>query len=109
MRLTFLFQHVDDLDVAVAFHRDVLGWGETWREGSDTVAFAIPGGDVEVMLSTDPGADGPMYLVDDVDEWLAAHPEVEVVNPKSPIPGGSVVEVATATGSAFYVFEMLGA
>jgi catechol 2,3-dioxygenase-like lactoylglutathione lyase family enzyme len=108
VKLTFLFQHVDDLDAAVAFHRDGLGWEETWREAGDTVAFAIPGGDVEVMLSTDPGADGPMYLVDDVDAWLVEHPEVAVTRPRSPIPGGSVVEVASPTGSAFHVFDLSG-
>ena len=32
MKLTFLYHPVIDLDQAVTFYRDVLGWDEAWRE-----------------------------------------------------------------------------
>jgi hypothetical protein len=47
MKLTFIYQPIEDLREAVAFHRDQLGFDEAWREGDDTVEkFEIPGGSV---------------------------------------------------------------
>ncbi|UFU03743.1 hypothetical protein LQF12_03800 [Ruania suaedae] len=105
MKLTFLFQPVTDLALAVD-HYTLLGWDEAWREGEHTVAFQMPGADVQLMLDGAPdwGGPGPMYLVDDLTAWLEAHPDV-AAGPLSQIPGGHVAEI-TAPGHSYYVFSM---
>jgi len=84
MKLTYLYQPVDDLPAAVAFYRDVLGLDEAWREGESTAAFRLPGTEVELMLDVPPG-DGPewtaggFYAVDSVNAFMAKHPGIKWV------------------------------
>lgn len=105
MELTFLYVPVTELAAAEAFYRDVLGLEEAWREGDGTVAFALPGSAVQVMVSTDPDPTGPMYLVDDVAAWQAEHSTVPVRVAQRQIPGGSVLGLADPAGNVFYVFD----
>lgn len=104
MQLAFLYQPVPELEPALAFYRDELGLDEAWREGDDTVAFALPGGEVQFMVSTIQDPAGPMFLVDSVADWIAAHPEVTVVK-RFDIPGGSVASLTAVGGNAFYVLD----
>ena len=108
MKLAFVYAPVADLDQGAAFYRDTLGWSEAWRDGDDTVAFAIPGGDVQVMVSTTPQQAGPMYLVDRVADFLAAHPDLPVVVPVFAIPDGVVAGVTDPAGNVLYVFDQAG-
>ena len=108
MQLQFLYVPVADLDSAVAFYRDELGWTEAWRESDDTVAFALPDSSVQVMVSTAPGSAGPMYEVDDLEAFLAAHPSVRRRGDTSEIPDGRVVELEGPGGNAFHVFDQVG-
>ena len=105
MKLTFLYQPVEDLSAAVAFHRDVLGFDEAWREADGTVAFWLPGRQVQLMLSGDRQPPGPMFLVDDLDGWVRDHPAAEVTVPRYPIPGGAVAGFAAPGAHTFYVFD----
>jgi catechol 2,3-dioxygenase-like lactoylglutathione lyase family enzyme len=105
MKLTFLYQPVTDLDSAVAFYRDTLDWDEAWREGTDTVAFWLPGRVAQVMLSYTDQPAGPMYLVDDLAAWIAEHPAIEVAIATYDIPGGAVAGFAAPGGNIFYVFD----
>ena len=105
MKLTFLYQPVDDLRTAVAFHRDELGLDEAWREGEDTVAFWLPGRPAQIMLSTTEQPSGPMYLVDNLDAWMLSHPDVPVLIDKYAIPGGAVAGFAAPGSNNFYVFD----
>jgi catechol 2,3-dioxygenase-like lactoylglutathione lyase family enzyme len=78
MKLTFLYHPVANLDEAVAFHRDVLGLDEAWREGTETVAFALPESEVQLMLDSsdaDEGGASGFFEVDDVDAFYAARRE----------------------------------
>ena len=88
MRLTFLYHPVTDLQGAVEFYRDGLGWEEAWRESDDTVAFWTPDRSAQVMLSYTDQPAGPMYLVDDLGAWIAEHGDLEVVIQRYEIPGG---------------------
>ncbi|GAA4356477.1 VOC family protein [Angustibacter luteus] len=108
MKLAFVYAPVTDLDQGAAFYRDTLGWAEAWRDGDDTVAFAIPDSDVQVMVSTTPQEAGPMYLVDDVAEFLAAHADLPVVVDPFAIPDGQVAGVADPAGNVLYVFDQAG-
>ncbi|GAA1704910.1 hypothetical protein GCM10009792_25990 [Microcella alkalica] len=101
MMLSYLFTPVTDLELAAAFYRDSLGWEEVWREGDTTIAFAAPTGEVQVMLDTTPWPAGPMYLVPDLEDWLAAHAELAASIPRTEIPGGAVIGFTDPTGNAF--------
>lgn len=105
MLLTFYFQPVADL-AAAAQHYLNLGWDEAWREGEHTIALQMPGVETQLMLDDEPGwgGAGPMYLVDDLLPWLAAHPELAAGEVQE-IPGGRVADI-TAPGHSYYVFSM---
>jgi catechol 2,3-dioxygenase-like lactoylglutathione lyase family enzyme len=105
VKLTFMYQPVEDLKGAVAFYRDRLGFDESWREGEDTVAFWLPDRSAQIMLSTTKQPAGPMYLVDNLDEWIGAHQDIITAVEKYEIPGGSVAGFAAPAGHMFYVFD----
>jgi hypothetical protein len=105
MKLTFIYQPVEDLGEAVAFQQDQLRFDEAWRDGEDTVAFWLPDRSAQLMLSTTRQPAGPMYLVDSVDAWIDEHPDVGRSVEKFEIPGGSVAGFAAPGGNTFYVFD----
>ena len=105
MKLTFLYQPVEEVEEAAAFHRDTLGFEEAWRDGGITVAFWLPGRPAQVMLSTTEQPAGPMYRVDSLDAWIRDHPDVPLTIETYPIPGGSVAGFEAPGGSTFYVFD----
>jgi catechol 2,3-dioxygenase-like lactoylglutathione lyase family enzyme len=106
MNLTFVYAPVADLNPALAFYRDTLGWSEAWREGTDTVAFHLPESSVQVMVAVDDGAAaGPMYLVPDVTRFLAERPDLHVVLYPREIPDGQVAGFADPGGNVIYVFD----
>jgi hypothetical protein len=107
MKLTFIYQPVTDLATAVAWHRDVLGLEEAWREEDDTVSFWLPDRSAQLMVSTDTNqqAAGPMYLVNDLDAWIDEHPTIEITVAKYEIPGGAVAGFESPGGNVFYVFD----
>ncbi len=105
MKLRFIYQPIEDLADAVAFHRDALGLDEAWREGPSTVAFWLPDRSAQLMLSTTKQPPGPMYLVDDLDAWMEHHGDVEVSIEKYEIPGGAVAGFTAPGGNAFYVYD----
>lgn len=105
MKLVFLVQPVPDLDAAESFYRDRLGLEEAWREGGDTISFRLPDGSAQIMVSQTDQPAGPMYLVDDLDSWVAEHPDLEVAIPKYAIPGGAVAGFVAPGGNTFYVFD----
>jgi predicted enzyme related to lactoylglutathione lyase len=108
MKLTFVYAPVRDLGQALAFHRDVLGWEEAWREGDTTVAFKLPDTDVEYMIdvNTNGGRPGPMFLVDSVSDFHAAHRDrLHFESEPAEIPGGYMLEFDDASGNAIYVLD----
>lgn len=109
MRLTFLYHPVTDLDAAVTFYRDVLGWDEAWREGTSTAAFAVPGSPVQVMLDAsgaDEGGPSGFYEVEDLDAFHADHRDsvswVELPQDTPPIRFASFTDPA---GILFRIFQ----
>jgi predicted enzyme related to lactoylglutathione lyase len=109
MKLTFIYAPVADLNAAIAHYRDVLGLDESWREGDHTVAFQLPDTDVQIMVSVDEGAAGPMYLVDDVAAFIEAHPKLEVAIPHTEIPDGHRAGFVDPAGNLMYVLDQTGA
>ena len=108
MKLEFLFVPTSDLNASLALYRDGLGFTEMWREGDATVALALPGTDVQLMLdANDPGAPlGPLFVVDSVEAFHAARPEtLAVIEEPSEIPGGFLATYKDPGGAAVYVMD----
>jgi hypothetical protein len=109
MKLTFLFQPVKDVKESAAFYRK-LGLEEAWREGETTVAFKLPGTEVELMLDTPPG-DGPewggggMYAIENVDAFMTEHPDLKWVGEVIDLPGGRSATFLDPSGNAVHLFD----
>ncbi len=107
MKLTFLHAPVPDLESALPFYRDTLRLDEAWREGTETVAYQLPDGKAQIMVSVSTDPAGPMYLVDSVDGFLAGHAGLEVFMPPRPIPDGVVAGFHDPAGNVLYVFDQV--
>ena len=108
MKLEFLFTPTSDLKGSLALYRDGLGFIEAWREGDATVALALPGTDVQLMLdSHDPSAPvGPLFVVDSVEAFHSGRPEtLAVIDGPSAIPGGFLVKYQDPGGATIYVMD----
>ncbi len=108
MKLEFLFTPTSDLKASLALYRDGLGFTETWREGDATVALAMPGTDVQLMLDAHaPDAPaGPLFVVDSVETFHKSRPEtLAVVEPPSEIPGGFLATYQDPGGATLYVMD----
>lgn len=110
MKLMFLYQPVTDLEACVAFYRDELGLDESWREGKTTAAFRLPGTEVELMLDTPP-ADGPewraggFFAVDDVEKFVAEHPNVRWLGEIIDVPGGRSAAFEDPAGNTIHLMD----
>ena len=108
MKLEFLFAPTSDLNASLALYRDGLGFSEMWREGDATVALAMPGTDVQLMLdSNDPNAPaGPLFVVDSVEAFHAARPQaLTVLDGPSESPGGFLATYSDPGGMTVYVMD----
>ncbi len=111
MKLTFVYAPVPDLDEALRFYRDTLGWTEAWREGDTTVAFELPDSEVQLMLdrTEDESPPGPIYEVDSVDAFLDSRPGLTVTVPTMAIPDGHLAGFVDPGGNTIYVLDQAGA
>lgn len=108
MKFQFLYAPTSDLEASVALYRDGLGCEEIWREGESTVALAMPGTDVQLMLdANDPDASvGPIFVVDDVHAFHAGRPTgLQVVDEPSEIPGGVIAVYEDPAGVTVHVMD----
>ncbi|NRQ30855.1 VOC family protein [Nonomuraea sp. NN258] len=108
MKLEFLFVPTSDLKASLALYRDGLGFTENWREGDTTVALALPGTDVQIMLDAhDPEAPvGPVFIVDSVEDFHAARPQaLAVLEAPTEIPGGFQATYQDPGGATIYVMD----
>ncbi|HEY8581659.1 MAG TPA: VOC family protein [Capillimicrobium sp.] len=108
MKLEFLFTPTSDLQASLALYRDGLGFTEVWREGEATVALALPGTEVQLMLDAhDPQAPvGPLFVVDSVEAFHAGRPEgLGVLDGPSEIPGGFLATYQDPGGAVLYVMD----
>lgn len=104
----FLYQPVDDLDAAVRFYEGVLDFELAWTDDDLSVGLWMPGRTGQVMLSRSGKPAGPMYLVDDVDGWLHAHRDIEVMVERGPAGSRSTVGFRDPSGNVFYIFDQPG-
>lgn len=109
MKLDMLYLPVPDLDQALAFYRDTLGWKEAWREGATTASLHMPGDEIDVMLDTDASGKerkGPIFLVDDVRAFHRENQD-KLTFWKVPeeIPGGWFAGFEDGFGNALYVLD----
>ncbi|HEU5469243.1 MAG TPA: VOC family protein [Actinophytocola sp.] len=109
MKLTFVYQPVKDLKESVDFYRK-LGFDEAWREGDSTVAFALPGTEVQLMLDLPTGAGpesapGAFFGVDSLDRFAADHPDLKWVGEIIDVPGGRGGTFLDPAGNAIHLFD----
>lgn len=110
MKLTFLYQPVKDLQESLAFYRDTLGFEESWREGESTVAFKLPGTEVELMLdvpldSRPEWGAGGFYAVDSIEAFRQSHPGLDWQGDEIEIPGGKGATFLDPAGHAVHLFD----
>jgi catechol 2,3-dioxygenase-like lactoylglutathione lyase family enzyme len=109
MQLLFSYLPAKDLPAALALYRDTLGLDELWREGDATVAFAVPGTDVALMVdgaAEDGWGPGPMFLVPSVvDFWAARGDALDVAIEPVEIPGGMISAFRDPGGNFVYVMD----
>ena len=108
MKLEFLLAPTSDLSASLALYRDGLGFTEIWREGDSTVALAMPGTEVQLMLdANDPDSPvGPVFVVDSVGAFHASRPEaLAVVEEPAEIPGGFLAAYRDPGGATLYVMD----
>ena len=108
MQLAFAYQPAADMPAALAFYRDTLGLSEAWREGTTTVAFELPGTDVQLMVDHAPsgGRPGPVFIVDSLVEYHRQHTDdLTWVELPSEIPGGYWAVAADPAGNPIYVMD----
>jgi catechol 2,3-dioxygenase-like lactoylglutathione lyase family enzyme len=112
MKLTFLYQPVTDIKESVAFYRDTLGLDEAWREGDSTVAFKLPGTEVELMLDV-PAVDelsaGGFFAVESIDRFAEEHRELTWVGDAIDMPGGKAWQFKDPAGNVIYLFDQSSA
>jgi predicted enzyme related to lactoylglutathione lyase len=108
MQLTFAYLPVRDLGAALPFYRDMLGWEEAWREGTTTVAFQLPGTEVQVMLDEvdDDRRPGPAFLVDSVKDFHENYRDrLRFTGEPEEIPGGYWSSFTDPSGNPVYVLD----
>jgi predicted enzyme related to lactoylglutathione lyase len=108
VKLEFLYRPVPDLEQALAFYRDRLGWEEAWREGEATVSLTMPGTEVQLMLDAQPETTppGPLFVVESVrDLFEARRAEIDFTSEPMAIPGGYLVGFSDPWGNAVYVMD----
>lgn len=112
MRLAFTYNPVSDVEQALAFYRDTLGWVEVWRQGDTTVAFTIPGTDIQFMVDSraDGEQPGPAFLVDSVEQFRAEHGDrlIFTAEPRT-IPGGHWASFLDPGGNPVYLLDQVPA
>ena len=104
----FFYLPVPDLQPALAFYREGLGWEEGWREGDTTVSLALPGSAVQLMVDKDDNTlgPGPVLVVDDVREWIGRRRDtLDVRREPHEIPGGWWAGFCDPFGNAVYVLD----
>jgi hypothetical protein len=108
MKLEFTYLPTRDLRGSLELYRDTLGFDELWREGEHTVGLAVPGTDVALMIDAaapDGWGPGPIFGVESVTEFHAAHDGLDVVTEPHEIPGGMLMALRDPGGNLVYVMD----
>lgn len=108
MKLEFLFIPTANMTASLALYRDGFGFTELWREGDKTVALALPGSGVQIMLdANDPNAPvGPIFVVDSLATFHDGRPgALTVIDGPSVIPGGFLATYREPGGAVLYVMD----
>lgn len=103
--LRYLYQPVGDLEAAMSFYSDVLGFEEAWRDGALSTAYWMPGRGCQILLSVSGKPAGPMYLVDSLSAWIQKHPALAIAVQKDAAGTGTVAGFQDLDGNVFYIFD----
>ena len=112
LKVSYFNLPVPDLKAARSFYRDQLGFEETWREGDEACAFALPGTTIQLMLiqrePQHPDRAGLVFLIPSVDDFYEAQQSAIRFHGKPvDIPGnGRWVGALDATGHGLYFADI---
>jgi len=99
---------VPDLESGLAFYRDRLGHGLTWRNARlGQAGLAVAGADTEIVLSTD-APYAPAWQVDSADATadLFAHSGGRVIEAPRDIPVGRLAIVEDPFGNVLVLLDL---
>jgi predicted enzyme related to lactoylglutathione lyase len=108
VKLQYLCHPVEDIQAAVSFYRDVLGWKEAWRAGDFTVGLEIPGNSVQLVLDqkSDNLPAGSQFVVESVDAFYEKHrDQVTFVWPPMDIPPGKLAAFEDPSGNVIRIMD----
>lgn len=104
--LAFFYVPVQDIKRVEVFYREKVGLAESWREGATTVAFKLPGTELDLVLDQvedESLSAGPVLQVNSVADWYQSQlGRLDFTAPPSEVPGGSWVIARDASGSVVY-------
>ena len=106
MQLKFLYHPVSDIEGAVTFFRDRLGFEEAWRDGNLTVAFRVPDGSaLSDVLPHRPAT--PARCISSTTSTTGSPPTPASKSawPGQRSLGGAVAGFNSPDGNTFYVFD----
>lgn len=111
--LCFYLVPVRDIKSAKAFYRDVIGLEESWREGDFTVAYKLPGSEIELMIDQvvegGPDAAGPVFIVPSVEEFYKQnHGKINFTGEPSASPDGLWLNAKDDSGNGLYFIDQSG-
>lgn len=108
-KIEMVYLPVTDLQQALGYYRDALGWTELWREGDSTAAIGPSDGEVAVMLdlsTTGTEKSGPILTVDDVRRWIDERRDrLSIAKEPSEIPEGWWASVTDPSGNITYLID----
>lgn len=108
MKLELVWTPTGNIKESARFYRDVLGWEEAWREGETTMAFRMPGTEIQLMVDTDSSGlkPGPFFRVDSVDAFYQEHKDtLRFAVPPKDIPPGRYACFLDPAGNSLHVYD----
>ncbi len=108
MKLEFLYHPVKNIEEALMFYQEQLGFEEAWREGDHTIALRLPNSDVQLMIEDDEKelTAGGVFSVESVDAFFQKHrDQLHFVKEPVDIPPGRYAIYTDNSGNLIRIID----